>query len=132
MPEAEQESTPEDSRRRLARWLLPGGTEPDPRMTLANERTFLAWIRTALALLAGGVAVEAFAVDMFEEPVRKGVAVMLIVLGMFVSGGAFMRWVGVERAVRHKAPLPLPLIAPVLGIGGALGAMVVIYVILSS
>jgi putative membrane protein len=101
-------------------------------MTLANERTFLAWIRTALALLAGGVAVEAFAVDMFEEPVRKGVAVMLIVLGMFVSGGAFLRWVGVERAVRHKAPVPLPLIAPVLGIGGALGAMVVIYVILSS
>jgi putative membrane protein len=31
------------------------GTEPDYRFTLANERTFLAWIRTALALLAGGV-----------------------------------------------------------------------------
>ncbi len=132
MPDTEQETTQEDSRGWLARRLLPGGTEPDPRVTLANERTFLAWIRTALALLAGGVAVEAFAVDMFEEPVRKGVAVMLILLAMFVSGGAFLRWVGVERAVRHKAPLPLPLIAPVLGIGGALGAMVVIYVILSS
>lgn len=34
-----------------------GRAEPDYRFTLANERTFLAWIRTALALLAGGVAV---------------------------------------------------------------------------
>jgi putative membrane protein len=33
------------------------GEEPDYRFTLANERTFLAWIRTSLALLAGGVAV---------------------------------------------------------------------------
>ena len=32
------------------------GEEPDYRFTLANERTFLAWIRTALALIAGGVA----------------------------------------------------------------------------
>ncbi|MBU1607433.1 MAG: DUF202 domain-containing protein, partial [Alphaproteobacteria bacterium] len=43
-----------------SRWshrLLSGGTEPDPRFTLANERTFLAWIRTSLAVLAGGVAV---------------------------------------------------------------------------
>jgi hypothetical protein len=31
--------------------------EPDYRFTFANERTFLAWIRTALALIAGGVAV---------------------------------------------------------------------------
>ena len=36
--------------------LLAGGDEPDPRFTLANERTFLAWVRTALALLAGMVA----------------------------------------------------------------------------
>ncbi|WP_283215114.1 DUF202 domain-containing protein [Pseudofrankia sp. DC12] len=33
------------------------GTDPDYRFSLANERTFLAWIRTALALLAGGIAV---------------------------------------------------------------------------
>ncbi|WP_143342795.1 YidH family protein, partial [Crossiella equi] len=35
------------------------GEEPDPRFTLANERTFLAWIRTSLGLMAAGVAVEA-------------------------------------------------------------------------
>ena len=36
------------------------GTDPDPRFTLANERTFLAWNRTALALIAGGLAVAQF------------------------------------------------------------------------
>lgn len=121
---------PADGRSRLARLLLPGGQEPDPRVTLANERTFLAWIRTAMALLAGGIALEAFAVDVFDVTVRKAVAVMLIGLGMLVSGGAFVRWVGVERAARERRPLPLPLIAPVLGLGGALGAVVVAYYIL--
>lgn len=111
----------------MARRIFPDGSTPDPRFSLANERTFLSWIRTALALLAGGIAVEAFAV--VEDPFRKGVAILLLMLGMMVSGGAFMRWIGVERAMRHQAPLPLPLIAPVLGIGAALGALVVIVVI---
>jgi putative membrane protein len=34
-----------------------GGTEPDPRFTFANERTFLAWSRTALALVVAGLGV---------------------------------------------------------------------------
>ncbi|WP_416385016.1 YidH family protein [Tersicoccus mangrovi] len=113
----------------LSRRLLPGGREPDPRFTLANERTFLAWIRTSLALLAGGIAIEAFAVGVFEAPFRKAVSVILIVLGMLVSGGAFTRWVRVERAMREKRPLPLPLIAPILGFGAALGALVVLVLI---
>src|SRR6185312_1745313 len=33
------------------------GEEPDYRFSLANERTFLAWIRTALALMAAAVGV---------------------------------------------------------------------------
>jgi putative membrane protein len=59
-PETPSDPRPTPGRSRLAEKLLPGGTEPDPRFTLANERTFLAWIRTSLALLAGGIAVEAF------------------------------------------------------------------------
>ncbi|OMH27735.1 hypothetical protein BKD30_03630 [Tersicoccus phoenicis] len=113
----------------LSRRLLPGGQDPDPRFTLANERTFLAWIRTSLALLAGGIAIEAFAADVFEAPLRKTVAVILIVLGMLVSGGAFTRWVRVERAMREKRPLPLPLIAPILGFGAALGALIVLVLV---
>ncbi len=34
----------------------PAETEPEARFTLANRRTFLAWSRTALALVAAGLA----------------------------------------------------------------------------
>lgn len=123
------DAEPRDTRGAFARRLLPMGSEPDPRFTLANERTFLAWIRTALALMAGGIAVEAFTSDIFAPAVRQSVAILLLVLGMLLSGGAFVRWVGVERAMRRQAPLPLPLIAPVLGMGGAVAAAVVASVI---
>jgi putative membrane protein len=123
--------TPDPRQRgRLTERLLPGGTEPDPRFTLANERTFLAWIRTSLALLAGGIAIEAFTADLFLEPVRKGIAVLLLLLGMLLSGGAAMRWLRVERSMRNKAPLPLPLIVPLLAGAGALAAAVVLVFIL--
>ncbi len=118
------------SRGRIAERLLPDGTEPDPRFTLANERTFLAWIRTSLALLAGGIAIEAFTADLFLEPVRKGLAVLLLLLGMMLSAGSAARWLRVERSMRSKAPLPLPLIVPLLAAAGALAAAVVLVVIL--
>lgn len=122
------ESDPRQSpqRGRLAERILPGGTEPDPRFTLANERTFLAWIRTSLALLAGGIAIEAFTADLFLESVRKGIAILLLLLGMLLSGGAAVRWLKVEHSMRHKASLPLPLIVPLLAAAGALAAAVVL------
>lgn len=108
----------------------PADTEPDYRFTLANERTFLAWIRTSLALLAGGVAVEAFMADLLGPELRKTIAVLLLVLALVIGGGSFFRWLNVERAMRSKTPLPLPLIAPVLAIGGALvAAIMVVFVI---
>ncbi|MEX5255574.1 YidH family protein [Kocuria arenosa] len=120
-------SVPAQDRNRFSARVLGGGTEPDPRFTLANERTFLAWIRTSLAFLAGGIAVEAFTEDLFPEPMRTIMAVVLLLLGVLISAGAAWRWVGVERSLRRQAPLPLPLIAPLLGIGGAIasGALVV-------
>ncbi|ACL41196.1 protein of unknown function DUF202 [Pseudarthrobacter chlorophenolicus A6] len=118
------------SRGRIAERLLPGGEEPDPRFTLANERTFLAWIRTSLALLAGGIAIEAFTSDLFLEPVRKGLAIVLLLLGMLLSAGAALRWLRVERSMRHKAPLPLPLIVPLLAGAGAVAAAVVLVFVL--
>ena len=127
--EPEPPSTP-PPRGRIAERLLPGGTEPDPRFTLANERTFLAWIRTALALLAGGIAIEAFTSDLFLEPVRKSLAVLLLLLGMLLSAGAAVRWIRVERSMRNKTPLPLPLIVPLLAGAGALAAAVVLVFVL--
>lgn len=111
--------------------MLGGGEEPDPRFTLANERTFLAWIRTALALLAGGIAVEAFTSEIFSPEIRKTVAVLLLLLAMFIAGGACFRWLNVERAMRNKTPLPLPLIVPVLALGGAVvSAVFILFVLL--
>jgi putative membrane protein len=110
--------------------LLQRGMEPDPRFSLANERTFLAWIRTSLALLAGGVAVEAFMADLFGPELRKTLALILLILALFLSGGSFFRWVNIERAMRHKAPLPLPWIAPLLAFGGALVALMMVVFVL--
>ena len=114
------------SRHRFSAWALGGGTEPDPRFTLANERTFLAWIRTSLAMVAGGIAVEAFTSELFSPEIRKTVAVLLLLLGLVTGGGSFFRWLNVERAMRRQAPLPAPLIAPILAAGGALVAAVLI------
>jgi putative membrane protein len=107
-------------RSRLQLKLLAGGSEPDPRFTLANERTFLAWIRTALALMAGGIAVEAFTADVFDPQMRKVLALALLLLGMLLSASASLRWLNVERAMRNKQPLPIPLLVPLLSIGGTL------------
>jgi putative membrane protein len=103
----------------LNRLLLGQGQEPDPRLTLANERTFLAWIRTALALLASGIAVEAFTSQVFGLGVKCLLVVGLLSLSLIVSLGAFWRWLGVERALRQRAALPVSLLTPLLALGCA-------------
>ncbi len=63
--------------RRWPRSVFGVGTEPDPRFTFANERTFLAWIRTALALLAAGISLDTF-VTKFPEALRTAVSILLV------------------------------------------------------
>ncbi|GAB3848082.1 YidH family protein [Nesterenkonia populi] len=99
--------------------ILGEGEDPDPRFTLANERTFLAWIRTAMALVAAGVAVEALTQTVFTETVRTALAASLLVLGILLAAGSFVRWVKVERSLRRRRSLPVPLIAPLLAGGVA-------------
>ena len=91
--------------RRRPHWVYDAGAEPDPRFTLANERTFLAWVRTALAMLAGGVALHALGVP---DPrwLRNLVAIVLVLLGALVCVAALVRWARVERAMRERAALP--------------------------
>lgn len=115
----------EPGRGRLSTRILGGGTEPDPRFSLANERTFLAWIRTSLALLAGGVGLEAFAPPVFPTGVRKALAVGLILLALLLAANSCLRWIRLERAMRTRQPLPLTAVALALAVGTALVALVI-------
>jgi putative membrane protein len=90
---------------RRPRWVYDAGEEPDPRFSLANERTFLAWVRTALAMLAGGVALHALGLPETAW-VRGALAVLLVVLGGLMTLFAMVRWARVERAMRTRSPLP--------------------------
>jgi putative membrane protein len=99
------------------------GTDPDYRFTLANERTFLAWIRTALALAAGGLA----AVTILDDfPGEEVLGIALLLLSFLTAATAYRRWNLNERAMRLDEPLPrsrLPLYmaigVAIVGVGAA-------------
>jgi putative membrane protein len=83
------------------------GTEPDPRFTFANERTFLAWSRTALALVVAGLAIVQLLPPFPGVPVgRHLLGVPLIVLGAVLAVAAYAEWVHNQRALRRGEPLP--------------------------
>ena len=94
--------------------LLPGttaedkeGEEPDPRFTFANERTFLAWSRTALALVVAGLGIVQLLPPFPGVPQgRHLLGVPLIVLGAILAVVAYGEWVRSQRALRRKQPLP--------------------------
>lgn len=95
------------------------GEEPDARFSLANERTYLAWTRTSLALFGAGVALEAL--DVPIEPVPRVIAaIALIGLGLLAGWEAWFGWVRTERAMRDGTALPGPVIAPYLTVGIAM------------
>ncbi|VVM95850.1 Inner membrane protein YidH [Pseudomonas fluorescens] len=99
-------------------FALADGCEPDPRFTLANERTFLAWIRTALALLASGIALDALPLDLLAGRVQTLLSSALTGMALLVSVNATLRWLNVERALRRRQSLPYPILAPMLGLFG--------------
>jgi len=83
------------------------GTEPDPRFTFANERTFLAWSRTALALVVAGLAVVQLLPPFPGVPWGRHIlGVPLIVFGAIVAVVAYGEWVKSQRALRRGEPLP--------------------------
>ena len=84
--------------------------EPDYRFTLANERTFLAYVRTALGLDAAGLAATAF-LHPSAVHLRLTIAVVLVGLGIVVAVLGYRRWAATERAMRRGLPLP-PLRLP--------------------
>ncbi|MGH9270293.1 MAG: YidH family protein [Ilumatobacteraceae bacterium] len=92
------------------------GAEPDYRFTLANERTFLAWIRTSLGLLAGGVAVHQLVQSFGVRGTRTALALVAIGLSAVLAGGGYLRWVRVQRAVRRGEPLPPARLVPFVAV----------------
>lgn len=80
--------------------------EPDYRFTLANERTFLAWLRTALALLAAAVAVVQLVPEFAIPGARHVVGGLLAALAVITAGAGLHRWEQVDHAIRRGLPLP--------------------------
>ena len=96
------------------------GTDPDYRFTMANERTFLAWIRTALALAAGGLG----AVTILDDfPAEEVLGIGLLTLSFLTSATAYRRWALNERAMRLNEPLPPSRLPMMMAIGVAVVAI---------
>ncbi len=88
-------------------WVYESGEEPDYRFSFANERTFLAWIRTALALLAAGVALDGINLAI-PAGAQFALAVTFVMLGLLCALAAWVRWARAERSMRRGEPLPAP------------------------
>jgi inner membrane protein YidH len=116
---------------RHPRGVYDVGREPDPLYTLANERTYLAWLRFAVTLLAGAVAIDRL---FLEHPWfgSQVLALGLVAIAFGTCGLGVRRWWVTERALRRREPLP-GFGAPVLGAIALLlvGAGVVVLVLTS-
>lgn len=93
------------SGRRFPRSVYGEGEEPDPRFSLANERTFLAWVRTSLALLAGAAVFDAVDLGM-PQRLQLGLAALLGLGGIVTAVQAWRGWAATESAMRRDKPLP--------------------------
>jgi putative membrane protein len=99
---------------RFDAWVRAVGEDPDPRFTLANERTFLSWMTTSLGLLGVGLAVgtiipgEHFSIDIL--------AILWILMAAVLSIRALIRWFRMEQAMRLNRGLPLSTSIPVVAV----------------
>ncbi len=109
--------------RRFPRSVYGVGTEPDPRFSLANERTFLAWIRTSLALLAAGVAIDALDLPI-PHAFRFTAGLIFIVLSAVSIVHSWLSWRYTERALRRGRALPGPSTGMLVVIGALIAVLV--------
>ncbi|MEV3854688.1 DUF202 domain-containing protein [Streptomyces sp. NPDC050095] len=120
--------------RNVRLWFAPErirdeGDTPDYRFSLANERTFLAWLRTALALIGGGFAVDQFLPDL-RYAWRVGLALALLGAGALCSLRAVSHWVRCERAMRRGEDLPVSKFPALLGVVVALVGVAMVFVVI--
>ncbi len=100
------------------------GKSPDYRFSLANERTFLAWIRTALAFMAAAIGIDQLATNLAPAGARDLLVAVLGVMAALLAGYAWRRWVGNERAMRNDAALTYPRM--LLWLSGGLAATILL------
>ncbi len=105
--------------------------EPDYRFTLANERTFLAWQRTALGLLAAAVAVIQFVPSLSVPGARHALGLLLGALSVATSTVGIRRWGQAERAMRRGEPLPEQPSPVYLGVGLVLITVLALVLVLA-
>lgn len=96
----------------------------------ANERTFLAWIRTALALIAAGAAVTSLLPQLGEQGTRAAIGLALLALGTTVAAGSYWRWDAIERALRRGTSLPTTSLTRLISSGVVLVALIVMILIM--
>jgi len=101
-----------------------GEIEPDVRFTYANERTFLAWNRTALALIATGVVVVGVLPKLEIDFGRRVLAIPMILLGAYMSFASLREWNANEHAMRHELPLPRSGLPRMLTVGVVVVALI--------
>jgi putative membrane protein len=89
--------------------------EVDYRFLLANERTFLAWMRTALALVAGGVALDQFVVVAGARDLVAFLGVFAITLGAIVAVLGIVQWRRADQAMRNGTRMNSSLTLMIIG-----------------
>ncbi len=125
--------TPDPQQRTDRRWprsIYGVGQEPDPRFSFANERTFLAWIRTGLGFVAAGVAIAAIGDYAGNLAIETEVAsILLLICGLAAGVGAVTRWMRNERALRLNQPLPSSPVIHFLTLGVIAVALIALLVV---
>ena len=119
-------SVPDQPDTRRPRGVYGRGTDPDPRFSMANERTYLAWMRTGLALVAGAVAVQSPYLDL-GGAVEVALSLALLALAAGCVAHAWTRWRRMEIAMRTGGPLPGFTSATAFAV--AVGALVLVVLV---
>jgi len=106
--------------------------EPDYRFTLANERTFLAWIRTALAMLAAGVAVVQLFPDLGPRPLRLAAGLVLAGMSLLLAATSHRRWRDVDQAIRSRTALGRPWQPALTAVGVSITVIIAMVLMLAT
>ncbi|MBB1274735.1 MULTISPECIES: YidH family protein [Psychromonas] len=106
------------------------GKSPDYRFTLANERTFLAWIRTALAFLASAVAIDQLTPNLAPQAYRDIIVLLLSIFAASLAYFAYRRWSQNEKAMRKEAELPYTKVLNVISLIMFIISFVMAYLLL--